>query len=168
MKKFAPLFAFLFLGSLALGQTTTELRPGGVFTITSPQALCGIPTSVAIVGVNRALAEPLPVVLGGCRVRVTQVATGEHVASLQLAHTLFSPFPGARPGWTAIVGVVPQGLVAGSASLIIEKLEPRALDRERTEWVVVSSTTMVVEVGRPADRPAQLSLVGDTAELKIE
>lgn len=172
IKYFLPVFLLLGSVSLSLGQTSvgavSVIRPGGVFTITSLQPLCSIATPVAIGGVNRALAEPLPTVLGGCRVRFTQVASGEQIAALQTAHTMGLSIPGFRPGWTLVVGVVPARLSVGSVSIIVEKVEPRAVSSTETEWVVVGAVTLTAEVGQPADRPAQIGLVGDNTEIKVE
>ncbi len=168
MKSLTFLFVFLLLGSFiaTLGQTSNPavLRPGGVFTISSAQPLCGLPTAIAIVGVNRTLSDPLTSELGGCRVRITQSSTGETLAPLQLAHTLLLPFFGAAPSSTLIVGVVPPTLVQGSASLIVEKLMPRSVGG-KVEQVVVGTVTIAVDIGAPAIRLAQLGLSGDTTDI---
>lgn len=163
------LIAFLFLGSLmgALGQTndsTSIVRPGGILNINASGSLCS-PAAVPIANVNVVPSTlALKVELGGCRVKLTQPATGEHVVLLQKAHTMQLSFlPGT--GWTTIIGAVPVGLAPGTASLIIERVEPMATSPTETKWVTVSAVSWEVKVGEPAAKPAQVVLVGDETTL---
>lgn len=116
MKSLTIVFAILFLGLTALGQTQ-NVTAGGLFQLDDTQALCGLPVSVPSLASARTL--PLPTEVAMCRVAIVQNNAPVRYAELSLAWT--EGFLGIVGG-TVIRGVIPANLQMGPATLYVQKM----------------------------------------------